>query len=311
MRAVATVAPELRVPAIYVPFPIRPAALGLAQRMQPPGRIKPMPAGVNARRVTIPADGPHPAVDVSVYSPATPSGDALLWIHGGGFVTGSTADCDDWCGRVAHDLGAVVVSVDYRLAPTHPFPAGFDDCWHALAWLREHAGELGTDPARIIVGGESAGGGLAATLAQRAVDAGWPLLFQLLVYPMLDDRTVQRAERHGEWNVVWDPACNRVGWTAYLGHEPDERRTPAPYAVAARRVHVTGLAPAWIGVGDQDLFATEDARYAQRLREAGVACELEIIPGMYHAADRFAPHAAAMVAFRHSMLEALRRAYAR
>lgn len=219
------------------------------------------------------------------------------------------ADYDHaWCSAVAADLGIVVVGVDYRLAPEHPFPAALDDCLTALEWLHDNADDLAVDTRRLAVGGASAGGGLAAAVAQRAVDAGLPVAFQLLRYPMLDDRTLARSGVRGA--LAWTPSSNRFGWRSYLGRRPGGDTLP-PYAAAARRPDLTGLPPAWIGVGDLDLFHDEDVDYARRLRAAGVPCELLVVPGMYHGADGVRPDAPSMRDFRDSAVDALRRALSR
>jgi acetyl esterase/lipase len=200
-----------------------------------------------------------------------------------------------------------VVSVKYRFAPEHPFPAALEDCYAALGWLHENAEKLGVDRGRIAIGGESAGGGLAAALAQLAHDRGeLPVCFQLLVYPMLDDRTALDPTRPR--TLVWTPTGNHFGWTSYLGHPPrlEEDR---PYAVPARREDLSGLPPAWIGVGDIDLFYPENVGYAERLQAAGVACQLEVVPGFYHGAFGMAPDDSAIAnGFRNSAKRALRAA---
>jgi acetyl esterase/lipase len=207
--------------------------------------------------------------------------------------------------RLARELGAIVVSPDYRLAPEHPFPAALDDCMATLSWMRAHADDLGIDPGRIAAAGASAGGGLSAAVAQRSHDEGVALRAQALVYPMLDDRSTLHEDHAGRGQFLWTPASSRFGWTAYLGREP--RMSDAPeYAAPARRTDLTGLAPAWIGVGDLDLLDDENVAYANRLKAAGVPCELVTVPGMYHGADGLAPKAASMQDFRRSMLEHLR-----
>lgn len=304
-RALAVVAPGLRHRMLWVPVAIRhPWTLRVARR-------------VAERRPSLPVDGVDVRTEyvdrpdgstvrvLSYERPdrVTPSG-ALVWIHGGGYILAGPEVAHAWCSRVAHDLGVLVVSVDYRLAPEHPFPAGLDDCFAALEWLRARAATLGVDPSRIAVGGDSAGGGLAAALAQMAHDRGGPpVAFQLLQYPMLDDRTALSPRR----SIVWTNPSNRFAWGAYLGHPvaDDESR---PWAVPARRVDLTGLPPAWIGVGDIDLFHDEDVDYATRLQAAGVECRLRVESGMYHGADVVAPTAPAMVAFTEEMLDALRHA---
>jgi len=306
-EALARVAPELRHPLLYVDLSVtNTTALRILRHVPLPGsRVH---HGVHLRRVSVPSA--HGKVPVVVYDVPARSGrtGALLWIHGGGTIFGTPRQANDWCSRVAAELGVPVVSVDYRLAPEHPFPAGLDDCFDALHWIHDQAAELGVDPRRIAIGGDSAGGGLAAVLAQRALDAGVPVAFQLLLYPMLDDRTVLR-ELPTVGDFVWTPASNRFGWTSYFGHPPrlDDAR---PYIAAARRQSLAGLAPAWIGVGDLDLFHAEDLDYASRLRAAGVACDLVVVPRMYHGADVLMKRAATMTAFTNSMLAALRDAIA-
>jgi acetyl esterase/lipase len=229
----------------------------------------------------------------------------VLWIHGGGYILGSPQMEAFWTGRLVRDLGVVTVSPDYRLAPEHPFPAALDDCMATLAWMRAHAEELGIDADRIAVMGASAGGGLAAAVAQRAHDEGIPLRAQVLVYPMIDDRAVLRDDHAGRGRFMWTPANNRFGWTSYLGREP--RMSDAPeYAAPARRTDLTGLPPAWVGVGDLDLFYDEDVDYAEKLRASGVPCELVTVPGMYHGADGLAPKAQSIKDFRRGMTEHLR-----
>ena len=310
--ATAPVAPELRSPVLYLPLHLTSATfVRLSRKLPaPPARLT---RGGSVQRLAVPGAPGGAEVDVYVYRPAQrpqPSG-ALLWIHGGGYVIGHPATYHALCNRLAADAGVVVVSVDYRLAPEHPFPAGLDDCYAALGWLHAHASELGVDAARIAVGGDSAGGGLAAALAQLAHDrAEHPVCFQLLVYPMLDDRTVLRADHGGTGDFVWSARSNRFGWTAYLGHEPTAEAAPE-YAAPARRTDLHGLPPAWIGVGDLDLFHAEDLAYAARLRDAGVPCQLHEVPGMYHAADVVHAYRTPLTAeFLARMTSALREAVA-
>lgn len=224
---VARVPVELRHPMVYLPVVITAPLAAVLRRL--PTRAVPLADGVTVERRTLPPRGDHPAVDVLRYDTdrEVPTG-ALVWIHGGGFVIGDPARFHDTCSHLAAELGIVVVSVDYRLAPRHPAPAALEDCYTALTWLHHHAGELGVDPARVAVAGPSAGGGLAACLAQLASDRGEvPVAFQLLVYPMLDDRTVLRRDHGGTGVLGWTPGSNRYGWTSYLGH-PRGRMTPRP-----------------------------------------------------------------------------------
>jgi len=278
-RTVAPAPRELRTWQVWIPLSITgPLTLRLARRLFGP---------------TVPVDGvdvvEHPdggTQGVYVYRPVGSPAEglpALLWIHGGGTILGTPEEDHELCSQLAEAAGIVVVSARYRLAPEHPFPAAHDDCYAALTWTRAHATEIGVDPERIAVGGASAGGGLAAGVVQRAVDDGVPVAFQLLVYPMLDDRTTLRPAS-GRDHLIWSRASNRYAWTAYLGRSPAPGDAPE-YAVPARRTDLAGLPPTWVGVGDLDLFLDEDVDYARRLEAAGVPVELVVVPDMYHAAD--------------------------
>jgi acetyl esterase/lipase len=249
-------------------------------------------------------------VRVRMYRPREgASGGALLWMHGGGLIVGALGMDDGRCSELASELRLVVVSVDYRLAPESPYPAALDDCYAAWRWIQGSGGELGVDATRVAVGGESAGGGLAACLAQRLHDEGGPQpAGQLLIYPMLDDRTAARRELDDAGHRVWDNRSNRAGWRSYLGQEPGASRVPE-YAVAARREDLRGLPPAWIGVGSLDLFFEEDREYAGRLRQAGVPTTLEEVPGAPHGFFALAPDVplsrafvASQVGFLHPLL---------
>jgi acetyl esterase/lipase len=248
-----------------------------------------------------------PAVEVIVVTPTSWSAPlpAVLWLHGGGMCAGTARLETQPAADLARDIGAVVVLPNYRLAPENRFPAGLDDCMAALQWMTKHAGEIGIDADRIAVCGWSSGGGLAAAVAQRALDEGIPVLAQALMSPMLDDRTALRDDLAGRGELTWSPRSNRWAWTAYLGGPP--RMADAPrYAAPARRVHVAGLPPAWIGVGDLEVFHDECAAYAERLTAAGVPCELVLVPGMYHTADGIARNAPSIKRFNASMADHLR-----
>lgn len=243
-------------------------------------------------------------VGVRLYRPAGASGagPALLWIHGGGYVIGSAAQDDQLCRRFARELGATVASVDYRLAPENPYPVPLEDCYVALAWL---AGLPSVDPARVAIGGASAGGGLAAALALLARDRNEiPLAAQLLVYPMLDDRTVQREGLDKPGHRLWSQSSNKFGWACYLADaDPD-------VAVPARREDLSGLPPAWMGVGTLDLFHDEDLAYAERLRATGVPCQVEVVSGAFHGFDGIVPKAEVSQSFFKSQCAVLRDAFA-
>jgi acetyl esterase/lipase len=284
MSTLHLVRPELRAYLEAFPFPTMTAEtlrmLRENPRPFPPGPDLPNIA-VSERRVPGPAGAPQ--VRVLVYQPTDVAAPrpAILHVHGGGYVIGVPEMNDAVNRQMASDLGYVIVSVDYRLAPETPFPGPLEDCYAALQWLHANAGELGVDPARIAIRGESAGGGLAAGLALYARDkAEVPVAFQCLTYPMIDDRPT--ADPHpyaGEF--VWNAQSNVFGWSAYLGKPPGGPDV-SPYAAAARAENLVGLAPAVIITGALDLFMEENLEYARRLSRAAVPVDLIVYSGAYH-----------------------------
>jgi acetyl esterase/lipase len=224
-----------------------------------------------------------------VYVPTTPlSGAGLLWIHGGGLLFGDAKQDEALCLSTAERLGMVVVSANYRFAPEHPFPAAHEDVRSAWGWFLEHADDLGVDRHRIAVGGESAGAGLAAGLVQRICDdGGIRPRAQWLFAPMLDDRTAARRELDAERHFVWDNEANREGWAGYLGRPAGSRSVPE-YAAPGRRKDLEGLPPAFLTWGDIELFAAEDAAYADALRDAGVEVTTDVVAGAPHGFENWA-----------------------
>jgi acetyl esterase/lipase len=258
--------------------------------------------------------GPPGAPDVSLLILRPARGQApwpgLYHAHGGGMVMGDNrTGADELAGWVA-EIGLVVVSVEYRLAPEHPHPAPVEDCYAGLAWTGQHAAELGIDPSRLIIAGASAGGGLAAATALLARDRGGPALsHQILMSPMLDDRAVTPSSQELDHEGLWDRTSNLVGRTALLG---DARGGPdvSPYAAPARATDLSGLPPAYIDVGSVETFRDEAIDYAARLCQAGVSAELHVWAGGFHGFDLMVPQAAVSQASRATRLGYLRRALA-
>ena len=256
---------------------------------------------ISANSVAVEAVGP---ISVRVHKPTSSNRalPALLWMHGGGYVFGTPAQDDTMCRHFTEKLGIVVAAVKYRLAPEQPFPVPLHDCYNALAWLsRQHY----VDPTRIAVGGASAGGGLAAALALLARERDEiRLAFQLLSYPMLDDRTAARTDVDESNFRLWNINANRFGWQSYTGH-PLGSAEVSGLAAPARFDDLSGLPSTWIGVGTLDLFHDEDVAYANRLRAAGVACELDVIQGAFHGFDSVRSNAGISQAFRSAQVAAL------
>lgn len=255
--------------------------------------------------------GPNsaPEIGLRVYRPATdgPPVGCIYHIHGGGYVIGSVDAQEAQHREMVATLGCVLVTVDYRLAPETPFPGAVEDCYAGLAWTFAHAADLEIDAQRIGVMGESAGGGLAASLALMARDRGtYRLAFQHLIYPMIDDRTCTHPDPHphaGEF--IWTPHNNRFGWTALLGRAPGGPDVSA-YAAAARAKNLSDLPPTHMSTGALDLFVEEDIEYARRLMRAGVPTELHVYPGGFHGFD-FDPKAEIAANARRDSLNALSR----
>lgn len=267
------------------------------------------PDDIRVENVFIPGQDARTKIRLRIYKPksvAAPT-PVLIWLHGGGYIMGNPEMDDRSCAEYVRELGITVVSVDYRCAPKHPFPAGLDDCYAALQWVVSHSKDLGVDTSRIAVGGNSAGAGLAAALSQLAHDRQEVnIVFQLLVYPMLDDRTVLRTDIDDSSNITWNQKSNRYGWESYLGKQCGADDVPA-YSVPARRADLSGLPKAWVGVGTLDVFHDEDVAYAQRLKACGVECELEIVSGAFHGFDVFDPQVPVVQAFKRSQIAALKK----
>lgn len=244
---------------------------------------------------SIPGLGDAPEVPIRLYRPAAetrqPSGKrgGFLEIHGGGFMMGNLDMMDGWCQTIAAETDLVVLSVDYRLAPEAPFPAGLEDCYAALEWLHAEASALGVDPARIAIGGQSAGGGLAAGLALMARDKGGPAIcYQLLEIPELDDRLDTPSMRAFEDTPFWNRPNAIQSWKHYLG--PDHQGEPSIYAAPARATDLAGLPPAYVSTMEFDPLRDEGLRYGMDMLAAGVSVELHNYAGTFHG-SAFLPQA--------------------
>jgi acetyl esterase/lipase len=302
--------PELVNPLITGPQIAVSAANLSVWRKIPDSPPLPPPAPPPVKR-TIPGRAGAPDVRLLIIDPgrgASPRA-ALLFMHGGGYVMGDAGQALTQLQGTAADQGILIVSVDYRLAPETRFPGSLEDNYSALLWLYRNAGSLGVDPKRIAIGGDSAGGGHAAMLAIAARDRGEvPIAFQLLIYPMLDDRTgstLPRSPNIGQF--LWLRASNRFGWTSLLGMPAGSPKVPEG-SVPARVRNLAGLPSTFIGVGAIDLFVEEDIEYARRLIDAGVPTELFVVPGAYHGFDLVAPEARASRIFASTWNAALRKA---
>jgi len=293
-----------------------PPELDLERMIQ--GRTAPRPPSAAAGRL---ADGSleredyeapglesGPAVALSVFRRAgrLAGGSAIYFIHGGGMVSGDRSSIDVVLPLI-DQLDAVVVSVEYRLAPEHPDPAPLDDCYAGLVWTASHADEVGFDPSQLVLAGMSAGGGLAAGTALLARDRGGPgLAAQVLMCPMLDDRDQTVSSRQMTGIGVWDSNSNLTGWTALLG---DRRGTESvsAYAAPARATDLSGLPPTYIDCGSAEVFRDEAVNYASAIWAAGGVADLHVWAGGFHGFEMFAPDASLSAAARHAREQFLRR----
>lgn len=247
----------------------------------------PPPADVEIKVYHTKADDGH-SVPIYHFRKTTAAAEgptsALLHTHGGGYVAATVPEFQPAVAALVSLSGMQVFSVDYRLAPEHPFPVPFEDAYAGLLWLNQHAAEFNVDPARIAVYGESAGGGLAAGLAVAARDRKLspPLAKQILVYPMIDDRNLNPVNPELAKLLFWGVDDNVTGWTAYLGDQAGKEGT-SPYAAAARVESVEGLPRTYLDCGNLDLFVKEDLEYVSRLNAAAIDTEVHIYPGLPHA----------------------------
>lgn len=248
-------------------------------------RFMPVPRTESVDVTTVKANG----LRLRIYRPDVRTNDGgLLWIHGGGLLYGDARQDEALCAETARELGIVVVSANYRTAPEHPFPAALNDVSAAWSWFHDHAADHEVDAGRIVIGGESAGAGLAASLVQRLCDEGGVQpIGQWLFAPMIDDRTAADESLDDRDHWVWNNAANRTGWSGYLPTSFGTDEVPA-YAAAARRTDLSGLPPAYIAVGDIELFYAEDEDYARRLEQCGVPVEFDLVPGVPHGFENWA-----------------------
>lgn len=262
-------------------------------------------SGVDRTDVVTPArDGTGLSLSWYRDTTAGPPGSAVLYLHGGGFIVPLLPAYDGIMRAYTKATGVPMLLVDYRVAPEHPHPTPVEDCFVALRWLADNAAELGVDHNRIAVMGESAGGGLAAAVALLGRDRGGPpLALQLLIYAMLDDRTVGPDPYLPPEYLVFNYDDNLIGWGALLGSGRAGEHV-SPYASPARATDLSGLPDAYIEVGVLDVLRDENIDYARRLMAAGVSTELHVLPGLPHGFEMVAPNAEAT---RHVMANRLRR----
>ncbi len=283
-----------------------PLARAMTDAVNRESRANLPPTDVEISELTIP--GPDCDIPLAIYQPPSPGPrGGLLWFHGGGYIVGDERD-DARCIEIAEFVGCTVVSVGYRLAPEATFREIISDSFAALNWMVDRASELGIDRRRVAIGGRSAGGGLSAGLALYNRDNKGPeLAFQLLIYPMLDDRHETPSSREITHPTVWNRDVSIKAWKMYLGDDFGSDDV-SPYAAPTRAEDLSGLPPALITVGMLDLFRDENIDYAQSLMAAGVATDLQVYARVYHGAESKAPDANVSKRMRLGYLEPLKRA---
>jgi acetyl esterase/lipase len=264
---------------------------------------------IEFEELTVPGPAGAPDIGLLVCRPAgltTPAA-GVYHIHGGGMVLGDNRSVMPVMLNWIEQVGVIVVSVEYRLAPEHPYPAPVEDCFAGLEWTAAHAAELGIEPGRLLIAGASAGGGLAAAVALLARDRGGPALIgQMLGCPMLDDRNQTPSSYELDHEGTWDRTSNLTGWRALLGDAQGGQDVP-PYAAPARATDLSGLPPAYLDVGSVEIFRDEILDYAARIWRSGGAAELHVWPGGFHGFESLAPDAAISMAARQTRIGWLRR----
>ncbi|WP_245561867.1 alpha/beta hydrolase [Agromyces italicus] len=252
--------------------------------------------GIEAEERRIPGPAGAPELELTLFRPvehsAAASVPAIVNIHGGGMIVGHRSWEHARIADLVEELGVVGVNVEYRLAPEHPFPAGVDDNYTAVAWVAAHAAELGVDASRIVVMGGSAGGGFSAAVALMARDRGGPALAgQLLLCPMLDNTNTSVASRQYDGIGTWQREANLFAWRCVLGEELAGSPEAPAYAAPSRADDLSGLPPAFIEVGAAEMFRDEDVDYASRIWATGGQAELHVWQGGFHGFDMYAPEA--------------------
>lgn len=296
MEVIEQIDPELRAAFLALPSGLieDPSTVLKVRDLPPEGMIlKTRPLGAEHRDVVVPGPIGAPDVKVRIYEPIRPARElpAVIWLHGGGYFMGDLDMEDAWLVLMSRAVNCVVVSVDYRLAPENPFPAGVEDSHAALVWTYKHAAELGVDPTRIAIAGESGGGGLAAGLGLLARDRGEvPLAFQMLLAPMMDDRGITDANKRIVDLRLYNARFGNQLWKFYLGAAYGTGKV-SPYAAASRATDLRGLPPTYIGIAELDLFVDECLEYAAKLLKGGVQTQLNVYPAAFHGFNRFAPEA--------------------
>ena len=251
-------------------------------------------------------------IKLRIYRPQTTDTlPVLLWIHGGGYVLGSYDADDGLCQRFAKEANCVVVSVDYRLAPEHPYPAPLEDCYTALKWIADNAQSQRINPDKIGVAGKSAGGGLTAALTLLTRDRKYPSIhFQMPLYPMIDDRNNSPSANEIREGFVWNKKTNAMGWQMYLGELHGTDKVP-PYAAASRAEDYSNLPYTYTCVGQLDPFRDETLMYVTKLAQAGVDVEFHLYPGAFHGFENFCPDAKISIYAVDEYVNAVKKAFAR
>ncbi|WP_342563818.1 alpha/beta hydrolase [Paenibacillus sp. FSL R7-0345] len=280
------------------------------RKMEPPAADRSPEVKITTRNI----QGPESELLLRIYEPADRNGTilpAVYWMHGGGYILGSPEGDDGFCEYMVNECQCVVISVDYRLAPEHPFPAAIEDCYAGLQWVFAHAEECQIDLSRIAIAGASAGGGLTAALSLLARDrGGLQIAFQMPLYPMLDDRNETSSSYEiNEENMpkAWNRESNLKAWELYLG--PDAAAVTSPYAAPGRAEDLTGLPPAYTFIGQLDPFRDETITYVARLAQAGVSVEFHLYPGCFHGFDAIFNDTEVSRQARSGCIEVLRKAF--